>query len=106
MTGHGHSLGSPPFYAVLFITIYGFFGLCWTRSGQTLGMQAWRVCVLNKYHQPISPRQSLIRFIVAIPSLCLFGLGVFWMWFDKDHRSWQDKASSSVTVLLPESPKQ
>jgi uncharacterized RDD family membrane protein YckC len=29
--------------AVLLFVVFGYFGWCWTRSGQTLGMKAWRI---------------------------------------------------------------
>ena len=101
MTENGHSLDGPPFYIVLIVLIYGFFGFFWTRSGQTLGMQVWRLRILDANHQLISPWQSMIRFIAATPALLLAGLGIFWALFDRENRSWQDIASSSVTVLEP-----
>lgn len=101
MTEHGQTLDGPPFYIVLLVVIYGFFGFFWTRDGQTLGMQAWRLRIVNEDYQLISPRQSVIRFIVAAPALLLAGFGIFWVLLDKDKRSWQDIASSSVTVLEP-----
>ncbi len=30
------------YHALLVLLVFGYFGLCWTRSGQTLGMRAWR----------------------------------------------------------------
>ena len=101
MTKQGYSLDGYPFYFALMVVIYGFFGFFWTRTGQTLGMQAWRLRILDKQGQPITPGKSLIRFVVAIPSLCLAGIGTLWMLIDKENRSWQDIASSSYTLLTP-----
>ena len=101
MTEQGHSLGGLPFSVVVFIVIYGFFGFFWTRTGQTLGMQAWRISVLDTQGQPITPGKSVIRFLVAIPSLGLAGIGLLWMLVDRENRSWQDIASSSQTLLIP-----
>ena len=101
MTEQGYSLGGVPFYLGLIVIIYGFFGFFWTRSGQTLGMKAWRLSIVGQNGQAITPAKSLTRFLMAIPSLGLVGLGVFWMLLDPKQRSWQDMASSSQTILLP-----
>ena len=103
MIDNGYSPGGPPLYIVLIVLIYSFFGFFWSRSGQTPGMQAWRLRILDQDHQLISPGQSMIRFIIAIPALLLAGLGIFWALIDKNKRSWQDIASSTVTVIGPES---
>jgi uncharacterized RDD family membrane protein YckC len=31
------------YHAVLVAVVFGYFGLCWTRGGQTLGFRAWRL---------------------------------------------------------------
>lgn len=31
------------YHALLVLLAFGYFGLCWTRGGQTLGMRAWRI---------------------------------------------------------------
>lgn len=52
--------------------IFGFYGYCWTRSGQTLGMQTWRLELRNLDGTPPGWMQSLSRFIAAaaLPVLC------------------------------------
>ncbi len=32
-----------PTTRLLLLVVFAYFGLCWTRSGQTLGMRAWRI---------------------------------------------------------------
>ncbi|WP_257293745.1 RDD family protein [Endozoicomonas sp. YOMI1] len=105
MTEEGYQLGGPFFYAALLVIIYGFFGFFWTRSGQTLGMQAWRIKVVSSNNHLISPWQSVIRFLTAIPSLSLAGIGILWALIDHKRRSWQDLASSSRVILLEKPAK-
>ena len=31
------------YHAVLLLAVFAYFGWCWTQSGQTLGMKAWRI---------------------------------------------------------------
>ncbi|WP_422459963.1 RDD family protein [Endozoicomonas sp. ALB115] len=105
MTEEGYQLGGPFFYAALLVIIYGFFGFFWTRSGQTLGMQAWRIKVVSSDNHLISPWQSVIRFLIAIPALSLAGIGLLWALIDHQRRSWQDLASSSKVILLEKPAK-
>lgn len=105
MTEQGHNLGGPFFYTALLVIIYGFFGFFWTRSGQTLGMQAWRIKVVDRENRLITPWQSIIRFLIAIPSLSLAGIGLLWALVDQQRRSWQDLASSSRVILLEKPAK-
>ncbi len=105
MTDNGYTLDSPLFYGLIFLTIYGFFGFFWTTRGQTLGMQAWRLKIIDaESHELITKQRSLIRFLIAIPSIALAGAGILWSLIDGHNRSWQDMASASRTVLLPKQP--
>lgn len=86
---------------VLFATVTLFFCWFWTRTGQTLGMQTWRLRIDNVGGGRISLRQALIRFVVAIVSTLCLGLGYWWILWDRDKCSWHDRASGSRVVLLP-----
>ncbi|KEQ12119.1 RDD family protein [Endozoicomonas numazuensis] len=101
MTDSGQSIGGPFFYAALFLSIFSFFAFFWSRRGQTLGMQAWKIRVLDQQGGFISIGQCLIRVLTAIPSLALCGLGVFWCLWDRESLSWQDRLSSSKTLYIP-----
>ena len=100
MTEQGYNLGGPFFYSSLLVMVYGFFGFFWTRSGQTLGMQAWRIKIVTPDNKLITPWQSVIRFATAVPALSLAGIGLLWALVDRQKRSWQDLASSSMVILL------
>ncbi|WP_426417117.1 RDD family protein [Aestuariirhabdus sp. LZHN29] len=86
--------------SLLFIVIFAFFAIFWTRSGQTLGMQAWSIRIENEDGSMISLWQSLLRYLVAIPSLLLLGAGYFWAIIDKDGLTWHDRYSLSRVVQL------
>ncbi|MCJ8339835.1 MAG: RDD family protein [Pseudomonadales bacterium] len=91
----------PAFQSTLFISIFTFFGFFWTRSGQTIGMMAWRVRVQSKEGNSISWTQALIRFFVAILSTGCLGAGYLWMLFNDEKLTWQDMLSNSEIVYLP-----
>ena len=82
-----------------------FYIYFWTRSGQTLGMLAWRIKVVNLKGNPITPIQGMIRFFVAWPAFFMLGLGYLWLYLDANGDAIHDKLSNSKVVLLPKSSR-
>lgn len=95
----------PVYQSLLLIATFSFFAYFWTRHGQTLGMQAWRIRIENSNGSPIGLDQALRRFFGALLSLLCFGLGYGWMLFDRDQMTWHDRWSSSRVVQLPKPEK-
>ncbi|AFT66441.1 MAG: putative RDD family membrane protein YckC [Cycloclasticus pugetii] len=81
-----------------------FYGWFWTKSGQTLGLLAWKLKIANNKGQNISWRQALIRFTMAILSWGVLGLGVLWILVNKDRLSWHDIASNSRLIWVEKEP--
>jgi uncharacterized RDD family membrane protein YckC len=91
----------PGFQSFLFIMTFGFFAFFWLRTGQTLGMQAWRIRVQNNDGTAMSPTQALMRFLSATVSLLCAGLGFLWMLVSKNKTTWHDQFSDTVVVYVP-----
>jgi uncharacterized RDD family membrane protein YckC len=91
----------PVLSSVLFISLYLFFGYFWTHSGQTLGMQVWRIRVENSTGTSISWVQALLRFMMGWVSWLALGLGYFWILVDSERRAWPDRFSESRVVSVP-----
>ena len=100
-----HSATGPAFQSILFISIFAFFGFFWTRSGQTIGMMAWRIRIQSKTGSSISWNQALIRFFTAIFSAGIFGLGYLWMLINDEQITLQDKLSNTDVIYLPKPKK-
>ena len=103
-TIEGEAIELDPLYQyTLFASMLGsaflFFGWFWTNSGQTIGMQAWKLKIQNADGSSISWKQVLLRFVTAPIALGLAGIGYWWSFFDTQKRSWPDIASRSVVVL-------
>ncbi len=54
------------------LTLIGFYGLFWRKSGQTLGMQTWRLKTVDRAGHLLTWRQSTHRIISAclLPLIC------------------------------------
>lgn len=87
----------------LLLVAFLFLGWFWTHGGQTLGMRAWRLRLVGQSGECLNWQTASIRFAVATLSLITFGLGFFWMFFDKEKRTWHDIASRSRVLLSPSS---
>jgi uncharacterized RDD family membrane protein YckC len=96
----------PWFSAYLLLVMLAFFAWFWHRSGQTLGMQAWRLRIDNLNGGRISYSQATLRFFCAWLSFFCLGIGYIWVLFDRDKAAWHDHWSKSRVVVLPKVKKQ
>jgi uncharacterized RDD family membrane protein YckC len=92
--------------AIGFLTCIGFFSAFWLKSGQTLGMQAWRIkLVRSSDGETATGGQALLRCIGAALSAACLGLGYLWCLVDRNRRSWHDYLSGTELILLPKPVK-
>jgi uncharacterized RDD family membrane protein YckC len=96
-----HGQVSLAFRIYLLIVWFLYFAWPWLHGGQTLGMKAWRIQLQSINGKPITWYQALLRFLMAIISIIIFGIGFFWMVIDKQKRTWHDWISGTRIVLLP-----
>ena len=89
-------------FALLLGVTFAYFGLSWRRGGQTLGMRAWRLRLVNADGSaPVTWPALMWRYTVTGVSLAAFGLGFAWSLLDRERRTWHDIASATVLVRLP-----
>ncbi len=96
ISGSGH----PLIFIYTLTVCYLFLGGFWTYSGQTLGMQAWRVKLISTSGGRISWGQATVRFTAALLSWGCCGLGFLWLLIDPQKQSWHDHLSRSVLTLV------
>ncbi len=69
-TGQRHALtGLHGLQAFVFVVLGLYFVTFWTRSGQTLAMQTWRIRLVTREGAPLRPLRALARYLLA------------WLWF-------------------------
>lgn len=91
---------------VALVTVIGFFCWFWSKNGQTLGMQAWRIKLVDFSGQQPGPGQAVIRCLAAVLSAACFGLGYLWCLIDRNGRYWHDYLSRTELILLPKQEKE
>ncbi|WP_027329005.1 RDD family protein [Marinimicrobium agarilyticum] len=91
----------PVFLGLLGVWV-GFFYYFWGKHGQTLGMRAWRLKLVDaRSGGPATREQRLGRALLAIPALLLAGTGYFWRWADPAGHTLHGRFSKTRIILLP-----
>ncbi|HET8817081.1 MAG TPA: RDD family protein [Pseudidiomarina sp.] len=100
---HAAWLNQSPWFSIYIVLVLAlFFGWFWWRSGQTLGMRAWRLKVQQQNGLCLTKKQTIIRLLT-----CLLGLGNLWVLVDRKHRrAWHDYAAGSELVVLSKEANQ
>ena len=81
-----------------------FFIASWLRGGQTLGMRAWRLRVERQSGDPLDAWTGIVRFIGGLLSVLAGGLGLLWLWIDRDELTWHDRLAGTRVVVVPKEP--
>ncbi len=78
-----------------------FYAIFWRRGGQTLGMQAWRIQLVNSEGLAVSNRQICLRLVMALISYGALGFGLAWRFIDPHHCYLHDRLSGTRLTLVP-----
>ena len=97
------AVSGPLLQGAIGIALVFFFGWFWTHSGQTLGMQVWRLRVQQPDGSAVTWLQALVRMAGAALSAACCGAGYWWLLFDRERLTWHDRVSGTRVVLLPKS---
>jgi len=104
--GEAISPGNHAYTIYLLAVGFAFFGGFWTHGGQTLGMRAWRLRVVSLDNQPLTWKQALYRYLAAILSWLLLGLGFWWQCLDRQGLSLHDHLSGTQLIHLKKPSRQ
>jgi uncharacterized RDD family membrane protein YckC len=77
---------------------YGFFAYFWIHGGQTLGMRAWRLCLIQDNGHPLSLAATWRRLLWS--TLIPAPVGLLLIPFDSSGLAPHDRLSHTRPVLL------
>lgn len=115
------------YHGLQLLLALGYFGICWTRGGQTLGMRAWLIRLETADGRQPNWADSLVRFTIGATLMLLAVLGAWylrspgwslgdlaaamlllpaianlaWIALDAEGRSLQDLAAATRVVRVP-----
>lgn len=104
--------------------IFVFFGWFWTHGGQTLGMRAWRLRIIQRDGKSLSWTLALFRYLISlpmwgwmfyviavnsqllhrpaalsdVPAWMLYSLALVWLVIDHLPNNWRDRLGG-VTII-------
>ena len=90
-----------PMQLLFFAEVVVFYAYFWARGGQTLGMRAWRLQLVNAEGRRPSPKAIFKRMCIGPLSLVCVGLGYVWYFVGTRQQTWHDRYSETYVVLLP-----
>ena len=100
MTQKAIAPGTIWFELYLLAVLASYFCYCWMRSGQTVGMFAWRLMLTDLDGKRVNFTAALVRFLVSM--LLGFGvLGLVWALLDIDRVALQDRLTRTRVLRLP-----
>jgi uncharacterized RDD family membrane protein YckC len=89
--------------AGLVLVIAGYYALNWLRSGQTLGMRAWRLRTVSDSGQTLTWRAVVLRECFGLIAWAPAALGVLWLYLDPEHLALHDRLSRTRVIHLARS---
>ena len=88
-------------YPLYLLFICGAFHVWfWTHGGQTLGMRAWRLWVLDEAGNKLGAKQASLRYIIASLSWLTI-VGLLWCLIEARGRAAHDILCHSNIIHLP-----
>ena len=85
----------PLYILYIHIVAFLFFGWCWTRGGQTLGLKTWKIRVIADTGNRVTWKQAFLRYIGSILCWLSLGVGFLWCYTNKERRAWNDIISNT-----------
>lgn len=84
--------------AGLVAVIAAYFVGNWMHSGQTLGMRAWHLYVLDAHGGRLGILPALMRFLLAVAAWLPLGLGVLWLYLDPARLTLHDRLAKTQMI--------
>lgn len=94
---NGEAIQHYSYKLLLLVVAWIFFAWFWINGGQTLGMRAWRIKLVNNTHEKIDLQATLTRFVTG---LFTFGFTLLFALLRKDKRCLHDLLSRTHVVYL------
>lgn len=99
-SGESQALRDPVYTVYLVSVWFAYCGGCWVLAGQTLGMRAWRVRLVDQQGQRPGWRAAALRFTAAWLSVLPAGLGFLSALWHPERLAWHDRLSRTRLVRV------
>lgn len=83
----------------VFVVLGIYFLWYWRHGGQTLAMQTWKIELADADGGRPSLWHLALRYLLAWPSILIYGVGLVWGIFDRDRQFLHDRLSGTRIVF-------
>lgn len=97
-SGFGLQLSGNLLWLHVILLLMAYFVWFWLNGGQTLPMKTWKLRIAGTGGSKIRPLQAIFRYLLAWPSILLFGIGIFWALFDKEKQFLHDRIAGTSII--------
>lgn len=98
LLNQGEPMKAPWSTIYLLLVLYTYYAWFWQKSGQTLGMRAWKIRIVSETGGNPGWLACYGRLVCASFSLLCFGTGYLWRLFRP--YTWHDRFSHTRIVRL------
>ncbi len=95
------ALTRPLFRLLALVALAAYFVYCWSHGGQTLPMKTWRLRLVMASGDALKVRDAWRRFVFAVPSVAVCGMGYLWALFDRDRQFLHDRLAGTRLIRMP-----
>lgn len=88
------------FQLYLLVIMGYYFVWYWTHGGQTLAMQTWKMRLVAVDGSGLTKKQAITRYLLALIGIFLFGSGIIWALFDRDHQFLHDRLAGTRIIKI------
>lgn len=86
------------YLSYLFLCTGLFLSSFWCRSGQTLGMLAWKIKVVDQHYQTLTWQHAFYRYFISLLTTLCGGIGLLWCFIDKEKQSLHDRIAGTKVI--------
>jgi len=96
---HGEAIVSSNWFSLyLLFMLYSYYAWFWQKSGQTLGMRAWKIRLVSESGDNPGWGVCYLRLVCALLSLLCLGCGYWWRLFKP--YTWHDRLSHTRVINI------
>lgn len=93
--------GAPPIWltqAILFLITFGYLIVSWVKGGQTLGLRAWRLQVIEEHQIKVTWTSAIMRTVSGLITLAPLGLTLMTAFLNAERKTVYDRWSHTQII--------
>ena len=95
-----HGAARTIFQLYLLFVAGGYLLWFWLHGGQTLAMKTWRIRLVSADGTRLGLTRALLRLLLALAGLALFGISIVWALVDRDRQFLHDRLAGTRLIDL------